>query len=608
MALSRSFKMSKRSLSPSSAHPSQKRLKSSFMPNKVATAEAATKVDQDPPLFKLLYAVQNAVKPKQGKSVVYWMRMADLRISDNRALSQASTEAKKEGVPLIALFIISPQDFLAHDRGARRIDFTLRNLTMIKESLSKLRIPLHIITHDVRKTLPSGVISFLKDLSCKSLHANIEYEVDELRRDIKVCELAKSSGISATFVHDKCIVEPGLVKTKENKAYAVYSPYQRNWLATLNDDVAHFLDESPKPNPNSEDVCKSKEFSHLFETPVPKSIPGFELDDEDRKTMETVWPTGEDVAFEILDQFLQTKARTSQMGAVDPLANGAQNSDKASRITKYKVDRDDASRNTTSRLSPYLAAGVISSRACVRATMKLQNNSDKVDGGKDTGIGRWVQELAWRDFYINILVSFPRVSMGRPYLEKYANVVWELHREDGNKGAKEGAYDSDPVGDGKDNEALKKWKEGRTGVPVVDAAMRCVNQMGWVHNRFRMIAAMFLTKDLMMDWRVGEKYFMQNLIDGDLASNNGGWQWSASTGVDPAPYFRIFNPYSQSKKVDPAGDFIRQFVPELAKLRGDDLHDPSESTADKLGYPRPVVRHHEVRDRALRRFKNPGEK
>ncbi|THV08429.1 hypothetical protein K435DRAFT_832911 [Dendrothele bispora CBS 962.96] len=594
--------------SPSTtSQPHQKRQKSTstFTPRKVATAEAAAAVDKDPPLYKLLNAVEDGAKrPEKGQSVVYWMRLADLRISDNRALSEASEQAKKESIPLIVLFIISPQDYIAHDRGARRIDFTLRNLALIKDSLSKLHIPLHTITHEVRKTLPSGVISLLKELKSTSIYGNIEYEVDELRRDIKVCELAKSAGIKATFVHNKCIVEPGLVKTKEGKAYAVYSPYQRNWLATLNNDVPAFIDESPKPHANSKQVRESKEFSHLFEAPVPKSIPGFELDQQDQKIMETVWPAGEDVALKILDRFLHTKARSSQMGAIDPLADGAQTSDKTSRVAKYNTDRDDADRDTTSRLSPYLSAGVISVRACVRATMELQKNSKKVDGGKETGIGRWIQELAWRDFYTNILVSFPRVSMGRPYLEKYADIVWEVHRED----QADAGYDGDPVGDGtQDSEALNRWKEGTTGVPVVDAAMRCVKQMGWVHNRFRMIAAMFLTKDLMIDWRVGEKYFMQNLIDGDLASNNGGWQWSASTGVDPAPYFRIFNPYLQSSKADPTGEFIRSFVPELAKLRGDDLHNPSVSTAEKLGYPQPIVKHHDVKDRALRRFKNPGE-
>lgn len=220
--------------------------------------------------------------------------------------------------------------------------------------------------------------------------------------------------------------------------------------------------------------------------------------------------------------------------------------------------------------SPYLAAGVISARACVRATTELTANK-KIDVSRDTGIGRWNQEIgehlrhalmlyilialilnvlygiAWRDFYNHVLALFPRVSMGRPFQEKMADVVWESESRDAH---------------------LQAWKEGRTGVPIVDAGMRQANKMGWMHNRVRMIAAMYLTKDLMIDWRLGEKvscvptfpgkwrpnggtrqYFMETLIDGDLASNNGGWQWSASTGVDPAPYFRIFNPYTQSHKV-----------------------------------------------------------
>lgn len=175
--------------------------------------------------------------------------------------------------------------------------------------------------------------------------------------------------------------------------------------------------------------------------------------------------------------------------------------------------------------------------------------------------------------------------MGRPFLEKYANVVWEPD----------------------DGENVKRWKEGNTGVPIVDAAMRCLVSTGWMHNRLRMIVAMFLVKDLMVDWKVGERYFMQQLIDGDLASNNGGWQWSASTGADPCPYFRVFNPYTQSWKADPSGDFIRRWVPELEKLRGQDLHKPSATAVKKLGYVHPIVEHGEARLRALRRFKNPGE-
>ncbi|KAE9397142.1 hypothetical protein BT96DRAFT_966300 [Gymnopus androsaceus JB14] len=535
-------------------------------PRKVASAQNAAAVDAEPPLAKLLEAVKGQNQQvKKGKAVVYWMRMADLRISDNHALSLASTQAKKEEIPLVVLFVISPQDYKAHDRGARRIDFTLRNLTQIKDCLAELNIPLHIITHNIRKTLPGAVLSLLRDWGCTNLYGNIEYEVDELRRDIQVCALGKSQGISANFVHNKCIIEPGVITTKESKAYSVYSPYQRNWISTLNGHLDQYLKNFSEPHPNADGIREDPQLSKLFETKVPISVPGFELEEHDRDMMSTVWPAGEDSARQILDRFLHTKSRTSQMGVVDPLFDGAEVTEKGSRIMKYHQDRDNADRDTTSRLSPYLSAGVISVRECVRATLKIQK-SNKVDGSRESGIGRWVQELAWRDFYTCVLASFPRVSMGRPFLEKYAAVEWE------------------------DTKALKKWKDGMTGFPVVDAAMRCLKQT-----------------DLMIDWRVGERYFMEQLIDADLASNNGGWQWCASTGVDPCPYFRIFNPYTQSTKVDPTGDFIRQFVPELSKLRGPDLHNPSASAANKLGYPQPIVKHDEARQRALQRFKEVGK-
>ena len=153
--------------------------------------------------------------------------------------------------------------------------------------------------------------------------------------------------------------------------------------------------------------------------------------------------------------------------------------------------------------------------------------------------------------------------------------------------------------------ALEAWRNGRTGVPIVDAAMRQLASMGWMHNRLRMIAAMYLTKDLFINWREGERHFMRHLIDGDLASNNGGWQWSASTGTDAAPYFRIFNPISQSKKCDPGGEFIRRWVPELRGIEGDDIHDPSilpPLRRSGLDYPEPIVDHSKARERVMNAF------
>lgn len=177
----------------------------------------------------------------------------------------------------------------------------------------------------------------------------------------------------------------------------------------------------------------------------------------------------------------------------------------------------------------------------IRAARKLNNG--KLSTEKDSSMGVFVSELAWRDFYQHVLVAWPRVCMGKAFNRKYDGVVWEVN----------GAH-------------LEAWKEGKTGYPIVDAGMRALKEQGYMHNRLRMITAMFLTKDLMIDWREGERWFMQNLIDGDLASNNGGWQWSASTGTDPQPYFRVFNPLSQSTKSDPSAAYIRHFVPEIAKL------------------------------------------
>ncbi|PIL37080.1 hypothetical protein GSI_00772 [Ganoderma sinense ZZ0214-1] len=558
--------MSKRQHSLSSSphtsshnHATKKaRLDINFLPNKIATPENAAKVDASPPVLHLVEAVQRKVKkPPQGECVVYWMRMEDLRVRDNRALAQASAQAQRDGVPLIVLHVLSPQDYIAHDRGARRIDFVLRNLQVISE----LDIPLYAVSRTPRTTIPAFVYDLLQQWKASHMFANIEYEVDELRRDIALCKIANETG-------------------------KVYSPFLRSWKPLLDQANSSHLEEAVSPAPNDPAVRSHPEYGKLFDVEVPYEVDGFALHPEERERITSCWPAGEDAAHEMLRRFLKTATRASQLGAVDPVSDGAKEAKdpaRQSRMGKYKDQRDRLDADTTSRLSPYLAAGIISARACIREALAVSGKT-KVDTSPDTGVGRWIQEIAWRDFYNHIVALFPRVSMGRPFQEKYANLRWETN-----------------------DEHLQAWKEGRTGVPIVDAAMRQANTMGWMHNRGRMIAAMYLTKDLMIDWRLGEKYFMEVLIDGDLASNNGGWQWSASTGVDPAPYFRIFNPYTQSQKCDVGGEYIRTFVPELAKVRGPDVHKPPPGLADKLGYPRPLVNHEEARKRAIHRYKNIGE-
>ncbi|ERI52767.1 hypothetical protein N878_17765, partial [Pseudomonas sp. EGD-AK9] len=216
----------------------------------------------------------------------------------------------------------------------------------------------------------------------------------------------------------------------------------------------------------------------------------------------------------------------------------------------------------------------------------LRANRGEFDSG-NPGAVTWINELLWREFYKHILVGYPRVSMHRAFRQETEALPWR---------------------DAPDE--LAAWQQGRTGLPIVDAAMRQLRATGWMHNRLRMIVAMFLTKNLLIDWREGERFFMRQLIDGDLAANNGGWQWSASTGTDAAPYFRIFNPISQSQKFDPDGHFIRHWVPELAGLNKRDIHDPAAlgGLLAPAGYPRPIVDLARSRERALAAFKHLGNR
>lgn len=235
-------------------------------------------------------------------------------------------------------------------------------------------------------------------------------------------------------------------------------------------------------------------------------------------------------------------------------------------IQDYKKARDVPSVEGTSGLSAHLRFGTISIRACVREAL----------AHKGEGSATWLSELVWRDFYHMILDQFPHVGKGEAFRKEYHGIQW-------------------PGGDAH----FRAWCEGRTGFPLVDAAMRHFNDTGWMHNRLRMVVASFLTKDLLVDWRKGEDYFARHLLDFDFAANNGGWQWSASTGCDAQPYFRVFNPYSQSEKFDPEGAFIRAHVPELKQLSRKEIHQPQGIK----GYPATIVDHATQRIKAIALFR-----
>ncbi|MFK3708283.1 deoxyribodipyrimidine photo-lyase [Klebsiella sp. NPDC088457] len=240
------------------------------------------------------------------------------------------------------------------------------------------------------------------------------------------------------------------------------------------------------------------------------------------------------------------------------------------KAASYDQQRDFPAEEGTSRLSPCLAVGVLSPRQCLHRLLAEQPSA--LDGGAGAG---WLNELIWREFYRHLLVFYPGTGKGRPFIAWTDKVAWR-----------------------DDAPGLQAWQSGQSGFPIVDAAMRQLNATGWMHNRLRMIAASFLVKDLRIDWRAGERYFISQLIDGDLAANNGGWQWAASTGTDAAPYFRIFNPTTQGEKFDKAGRFIRQWLPELAAVPEKALHQPwvwADKQGVTLAYPRPLVDHKQAR-------------
>ncbi len=238
-------------------------------------------------------------------------------------------------------------------------------------------------------------------------------------------------------------------------------------------------------------------------------------------------------------------------------------------LGEYAERRDLPAVQGTSQLSIYLKNGSLTTAQI----MALLDNVDQPLDVRD-GPATFVKELAWREFYYHVLYHRPEVEHAA-HQEKYRDITWE-NRED----------------------FFAAWYQGRTGYPIVDAGMRQLNATGWMHNRVRMIVASFLTKDLLIDWRWGERYFMQQLLDGDLAPNNGGWQWAASTGCDAQPYFRIFSPKLQSEKFDPHGEYIRRWVPELSELSAKQIHEP-HAAGIQLDYPRPIVDHQEQKPKAL---------
>ncbi|KAI9189696.1 DNA photolyase phr1 [Blastocladiella emersonii ATCC 22665] len=545
-------------------------------------------------------AVASAAKiaRKEGP-VVFWFRK-DLRTRDNRGLHRAWVQAAHvnrtggvRAVPgsakaaaaspsaatksplngaLLTIFVVCGLQWNMHDYAPVKVDFLFRNLRDLQRRLEADAIPLTVLHAATINDVPRVVRDFCAQHGATHLHYNLEYEVDEGKRDEKTAALAREAGITVVPSHDECVVPPGLVTTKEGRCPVVYSPFRRRWEQIVHDKAPQdwlALSAAPEPNP----PAVRKAVPHLFGTPIPDpaadpaSLPGYELPFVPAvlEHARGAYPGGEDAGHTRLTEFVNNK------------------------IKAYSVDRDFPALDGNAAISAYLALGIVSARQCIAAARAANDGS--LDKG-DKGCVHWIQEIVWREFYRHILVAFPRVCMNQPFKLNTNSVPWSA---------------------GPEAEAqFQAWCEGKTGYPLVDAGMRQLLATGFMSNRLRMVSAMFLTKDLLIDWRRGEKFFMQHLIDGDLASNNGGWQWAASTGTDSQPYFRIFNPYLQSAKFDGEGTFIRKYVPELRAVKDNKaIHEPNAKLPTyqfmKLGYPAPIVDHKAARERVLAAFKVPAD-
>ena len=465
-----------------------------------------------------------------------WLR-SDLRVSDNTALAAAMAAG-----PTVALYLITPCQWLADDDAPCKVDFWLRNLVALSEQLHALNVPLLIREVDDWTAAPDALLRVCQQLGMQGVHCNDEYGVNEQHRDQAVAERLQGAGVSLRRHLDQLLFAPGTLRTQSGGYFKVFSQFRKACLARLSVSPPLCI-----PRPAAQPPLP------IVSDPLPTAVAGFPPPTD---YLRALWPAGEAFAQRRLASFVEDD------------------------LEQYHQRRDLPAEPGTSQLSPYLAAGVISIRQCLHAA--LCYNRGELDSGA-SGATTWINELLWREFYKHILVGYPRVSMHRAFRPETEALPW-----------RRAPYE------------LEAWQQGRTGFPIIDAAMRQLRETGWMHNRLRMITAMFLSKNLLIDWREGERWFMRHLIDGDLAANNGGWQWSASTGTDSVPYFRLFNPTSQSQRFDPDGQFLRRWLPELQHLSSRDIHSPAthHNLFGVIEYPTPIVDLGKSRARALDAFRN----
>jgi len=387
-----------------------------------------------------------------------------------------------------------------------------------------------------------------KRLGVNNVYTNRDYEPAAISRDTSVQASLDELGIEFKIFKDQVIFEKKEILTNSNTVFSIFTPYKNNWLKSLQEKDLTSYDCSPKKGQFAA-IPKALQAPH----PTLESM-GFSA-----TGIETYLPPGSEGGQAFLEDFLH-------------------------RIDQYQIGRDFPAIKGVSYLSTHLRFGMLSIRGLAREAHRRMLLGS-------LGATIWLSELIWRDFYFMILANHPRLAEGVAFKPDYDNIEWEsgMHAK----------------------KLFKAWCDGKTGYPLVDAAMYQLNQSGYMHNRLRMVVASFLTKDLGIDWRWGEAYFAKYLNDFEFSSNNGGWQWASSSGCDAQPYFRIFNPITQSQKFDPEGKFIKRYLPQLDKLSKKSIHAPWEAGHIELeaagillgrDYPLPIVNHDDARKKTLIRY------
>jgi deoxyribodipyrimidine photo-lyase len=446
------------------------------------------------------------------------------------------------------VFIFDKEILDALPRTDRRVEFIRESLVELDASIRQLAKNKHAGLIVQHVWASDAIPKLAHELAVQAVFTNHDYEPQAVHRDALVLGKLADSGIAFHTFKDHVIFERTEVLTQMGKPYGVFTPYKNACLKKLN---AFYL----KPYP------VEKYIAALTDRPA---------------THRQSVPTLADIGFETTN-LATLKIPTGMTGGRMLFE------DFFDRMDDYHATRDFPAVKGPSYLGVHLRFGTVSIR-------KLASIAHQRTIVGSQGAAVWLSELIWRDFYFQILSNFPHAATGA-FKPEYNAIKWE-HGADAEK-------------------LFAAWCEGRTGYPLVDAAMAQINQTGYMHNRLRMVVASFLVKDLGIDWRWGERYFAEHLNDFDQSANNGGWQWASSSGCDAQPYFRIFNPTSQSEKFDTEGKFIRKYLPQLNQLASSALHEPWNAKPIDLqaanitigaNYPSPIVNHAQAREKTLLRY------